>query len=99
MPLAADVFFEAEVLANKAPATFGKVGAFPQVYSLFSVGLGLAAIVGPGLSGLLYQTTNWQVTVSTLAALAALGSVPVSLYTGSRQRSGSDHGQMEPRMV
>lgn len=82
-PLATDVYHQAEVLAVNNPQVFKVMGAFAQVYSLFNGALGLAAVVGPGLSGTLYDKTSWQVTVGVLALLCALGSIPVWLYTGS----------------
>ena len=84
-PLATDVYHQAEVLAANNPQVFNVMGAFAQVYSLFNGALGLAGVVGPGLSGTLYDQTSWQLTVGVLALLCALGSIPVWLYTGSEK--------------
>ncbi|MCJ1453156.1 hypothetical protein MMC28_003501 [Mycoblastus sanguinarius] len=92
-PLAADVFYEAEILAHKNPSLFGVMGAFAQVYSLFNAALGLAAIVGPGLAGTLYDRTSWQITVGVLAGLCAVGSLPVWRYTGSAKRGLDGEGK------
>lgn len=93
-PLAADVFFEAEKLSYNNPSIFGVMGAFAQVYSLFNGALGLAAIVGPGLAGTLYDKTNWPITVGVLAGLCGLGSLPVWRYTGSVKKGKSGKGGM-----
>ena len=70
------------------------MGAFAQVYSLFNGALGLAAIVGPGLAGTLYDKTNWPVTVGVLAGLCGLGSLPVWRYTGSVKKGKGGKGRM-----
>ncbi|KAL9126720.1 MAG: hypothetical protein Q9217_004265 [Psora testacea] len=80
--LAADMFDEVEVLAEQNPGTFGNKGAYAQAYSLFDAALGLATVVGPGWSGLVYESTNWQITAGTMAILYALGGAPVFCFTG-----------------
>lgn len=85
-PLAADVFHEASILARKNPTLFGVMGAFAPVYSLFNGALGVAVIVGPGLSGTLYDKTDWKITMGVLAGLCAAGAAPVWLYTGNEKR-------------
>lgn len=88
-PLAADMFDEVEVLVTVNPNSFGTKGAFAQAYSLFDAALGLATVVGPGLSGALYTGANWQIMAGTLALLCAVGGVPVWRFTGKTEQDGS----------
>lgn len=81
-PLAADMFYEVELLAEKHAGTFGRAGAYAQAYSLFDAALGFATVVGPGWTGFIYEETNWQITSATLALFCALGSVQVFRFTG-----------------
>lgn len=80
--LAADLFFEVETLVEENPHTFDKKMAFAQAYSLFDSAIGLATAVGPVWAGFIYQQTNWQISVFSLAFICALGSVGVFRYTG-----------------
>lgn len=76
------MFDEVEVLVHVNPNNFGSKGAFAQAYSLFDAALGLATVVGPGLSGALYIGTNWQIMAGALALFCAIGGVPVWCFTG-----------------
>lgn len=91
-PLATDVYHQAEVLAANNPQVFHVMGAFAQVYSLFNAALGLGSVVGPGLSGILYAKTSWELTGGILALLCALGSIPVWLYTGAAKKANKVRG-------
>lgn len=80
------MFDEVERLAQEHREVFGEKGAFAQAYSLFDAALGVATVVGPGWSGAFYSGTNWQITAGTLAALCALGGVPVYCFTGKGKK-------------
>lgn len=95
-PLAADMFYEVERLAEQNADTFGKVGAYAQAYSLFDAALGFATVVGPGWTGFIYEETNWQITALTLALFCGLGSVQVYRFTGrlkKKNRVGVDESR------
>lgn len=73
------------VLAKDNPETLGRAGktaAFAQVYSLFNAALGIACIVGPGLSGLIYEKLGWTINSVVLASITAVGGVLAIRYTG-----------------
>ncbi len=57
-PLAADMFYEVEVLAENNRGTFGQAGAFAQAHSLFDAALGMAVLVGPAGGGLFLEQTT-----------------------------------------
>ncbi|KAI9790924.1 MAG: hypothetical protein M1816_004685 [Peltula sp. TS41687] len=88
-PLAADMFYEVELLAEQNSDRFGKVGAYAQAYSLFDAALGFATVVGPGWTGLIYEQTNWLITAMTLALFCGLGSVQVYRFTGRPKKMKS----------
>ncbi|MCJ1378827.1 hypothetical protein MMC17_001926 [Xylographa soralifera] len=81
-PLAADMFYEVDILAEQNPETFGKAGAYAQAYSLFDGALGFATFVGPAWGGLFYEKASWGVCMLTLAGFAAFGVIPVWKFTG-----------------
>lgn len=81
------MFAEVAILVECNPDSFGTNRAFAQAYSLFDTVLGIANVVGPGWSGAFHEGTNWQITVGSLAALCALGGVPVLFYTGRDTKS------------
>lgn len=95
-PLAADLFKESEMLAERNPETMTKAGAFAQSFSVLNVAMGLAMAAGPGLSGLLYETTNWKVTTSVMAGTCIMGSFYVYLHTG---KSDKVKGEIDPIAV
>ncbi|KAI4234026.1 MAG: hypothetical protein LQ349_004049 [Xanthoria aureola] len=80
--LAADLFYEVDVLAETHSETFGTGGAYAQAYSLLCLALGAGTSFGPIWAGLFYQMTNWPITMATLAGLTALPAVGVFFYTG-----------------
>ena len=80
------MFYEADILEENNPGVFGEAGSYAQVYSLLCAALGLATAVGPAWTGFMYEETNWGITMLTLVAAIVLGSVPVYLYTGGRQK-------------
>ena len=49
------------------------MGAFALVYLGFNGAVGLAAIAGPGLAGMLYGKSNRQITMGVLARFVWLG--------------------------
>ena len=86
-PLSADMFYEAAILEEDNANVFGEAGSYAQVYSLFCAALGFATAVGPAWTGMMYELTNWGITMLTLVLLCLLGSIPVFLYTGGRQEN------------
>ncbi|KAL8668295.1 MAG: hypothetical protein Q9168_007072 [Polycauliona sp. 1 TL-2023] len=80
--LAADLFYEVDILAEANFETFGSGGAYAQAYSLLALAFGAGTAFGPIWAGIFYQKTNWLITVASLAALATLPAVGVFLYTG-----------------
>ena len=86
-PLSADMFYEAAILEENNPNVFGKAGSYAQVYSLLCAALGFATAVGPAWTGLIYEKTNWGITMLTLVLMCLLSSIPVFLYTGGRQEN------------
>ncbi|KAL8993901.1 MAG: hypothetical protein Q9169_005992 [Polycauliona sp. 2 TL-2023] len=91
--LAADLFYEVDVLAESHSETFGSGGAYAQAYSLLCLALGAGTAFGPIWAGVFYQETNWPITVATLAALTALPAVGVFVYTGGV--AGKEEGERE----
>lgn len=84
-PLAAEVFYEAEIIAQRNPSLFSRgAGGFAQIYCFLIGAIGFGSIVGPGIAGILYARTNWQITMGVLAALCAGGIVPIWRFTGSK---------------
>jgi len=81
-PLAADMFYEVEILAERHPETFGNGGAYAQAYSLLCSAMGLGTALGPILAGILFEKTGWQTTQNALAVICQLGSVGAYVYTG-----------------
>ncbi|KAL8779757.1 MAG: hypothetical protein Q9213_006785 [Squamulea squamosa] len=92
--LAADLFYEVDVLAETHSDTFGTGGAYAQAYSLLCAALGAGTAFGPIWAGLFYQKTNWPITMATLAGLTALPAVGVFRYTGGAANE-EKHGRME----
>ena len=80
------MFYEAAILEEDNANVFGEAGSYAQVYSLLCAALGLATAVGPAWTGYMYEKTNWGFTMLTLVFLCLLGSIPVFLYTGGRQK-------------
>lgn len=93
IPLAAEIFFEAEELVKSDQAMLTQAGAFAQIYSIFNAVLGIAAMAGPGLAGFFYEKTNWQVTAGVLALLCGCGAIPVFRYTGTARKESEVGGQ------
>ena len=81
-PLAADMFYEVEILADSHPDTFGAAGAYAQAYSLLCCAIGSGTALGPVLAGALLEGAGWQITQSVLAIVCAFGSLGVFRYTG-----------------
>lgn len=76
------MLYEADILEEHNPETFGDAGTYALVYSLLCAALGLATAVGPAWSGLIYEEANWAVSMMTLVAICLLGGVGVVFYTG-----------------
>ena len=93
-PLAADMFYESELLEEKNRDVLGKAGAHAQVYSLLCAALGFATAVGPAWSGLIYEAVSWKIMMITLAAICVLGSVGVIFYTGGAEKKNETHDEM-----
>ena len=83
-PLAADMFHEVAVLTKIHADVFGDRGALAQAYSLFNGAFGVATIVGAGLGGALYDSTNWQIACGVIAFLTALTALVVLRSIGGR---------------
>lgn len=81
-PLAADLFYEVEALAEDNSEAFGKAGAYASAYSLLCCAMGLGIAIGPIIAGILVEKTGWQVTQYFLSAVCLLGSLGACLYTG-----------------
>ncbi|KAI4246349.1 MAG: hypothetical protein L6R40_002017 [Gallowayella cf. fulva] len=86
LPLSADMLYEADILEEENPDVFGEAGSYSKVYSLECAVTGLAVAAGPAWSGLMYEQTNWGITMLTLALICVLGSIPVFLFTGGQQK-------------
>ncbi|KAL8666449.1 MAG: hypothetical protein Q9202_001472 [Teloschistes flavicans] len=91
-PLASEMSIVVDELGKKSPGTMGSSKSYAQAYSLFNCALAGGQLVGPSLAGLLYDQTNWTVTVGVLAAICASGAVPVAFCTTGplRPRLGKD---------
>lgn len=76
-PLASEMSIVVDELGKRSPGTMGSSKSYAQAYSLFNCALAGGQLVGPSLAGLLYDQTNWTVTVGVLAAICASGAVPV----------------------
>lgn len=83
-PLAADIFNEAIAIADEGNGNKDKTGMFAQSFSIFSAAMGLASVVGPGLSGLFYGKTGWPGVVGVMTAIVTVGGVQVFRHTGKR---------------
>lgn len=89
LPLAADIFDEAIVIADEDGGNKDRAGTFAQSFSIFSTALGIASVVGPSLSGLLYGRFGWPGVIGALTAMIAFGGLQVSRHTGKRIASGA----------
>ena len=76
-PLASEMSFVVEESEQEFPGTMGSSKAYAQAYSLFNCALAGGQLIGPTLSGIIYQQINWPVTVGVLAIFCASGAIPV----------------------
>ncbi len=76
-PLAAELSVSVEEFEREEPELTGPAGATAQVYSLFNVAMGAGTVVGPILSGSLYQYTGWLAMCIALSITCFSGSIPV----------------------
>ena len=51
--------------------------AFTAAYALVDCTFGAGAVLGPLISGLLYEKTTWAITYGTFAVFCFSGSLPV----------------------
>lgn len=89
-PLAADIFNEAIVIADEGGGNKDRAGIFAQTFSIFSTAMGLASVVGPSLSGLLYGRFGWPGVIGALTTMIAVGGSQVFRHTGKRVASRAD---------
>lgn len=88
-PLAADIFNEAIVIVDEGGGNKDRAGIFAQSFSVFSTALGLASVVGPSLSGLLYSRFGWPGVIGALTAMIGVGGLQVFRHTGKTKASGA----------
>ncbi|KAI4193064.1 MAG: hypothetical protein LQ350_008488, partial [Teloschistes chrysophthalmus] len=75
--LVTDMSFAVEQLEQENPGLGGGNGVFTEAYALVDITFGLGLVIGPLISGLLYEKTNWGITVGVLAIFCVSGIVPV----------------------
>ena len=83
--LVADMSFAVERLEQEKPEFSEDESAFTEAYALVDVTFGAGAVVGPLISGLLYEKTTWAIAYGVLAVFTFSGSLPV--VSASRDRS------------
>ncbi|KAL8828561.1 MAG: hypothetical protein Q9191_002514, partial [Dirinaria sp. TL-2023a] len=75
--LVSDMSFAVERLEADNPELSENSGAFTEAYALVDVTFGAGTVIGPLISGLLYEKTTWAITYGVLAAFCFSGSLPV----------------------
>ena len=75
-PLVTDMTFAVEVVEKEKSDLFRDATAFTEAYALVDATFGAGAVIGPLVSGALYEGTNWAVAVGLLAGLCFSAAVP-----------------------
>ncbi|KAL8628779.1 hypothetical protein Q9189_005507 [Teloschistes chrysophthalmus] len=73
--LVTDMSFAVEQLEQENPGLGGGNGVFTEAYALVDITFGLGLVIGPLISGLLYEKTNWGITVGVLAIFCVSGTL------------------------
>ncbi|KAL8800344.1 MAG: hypothetical protein Q9182_005238 [Xanthomendoza sp. 2 TL-2023] len=73
----ADLSFAVERLEREVPQFSEDGSAYTEAYALVDITFGAGAVIGPLISGLLYEKTTWAITYGVLAVYCFSGSVPV----------------------
>ncbi|KAI4120887.1 MAG: hypothetical protein LQ338_006694 [Usnochroma carphineum] len=60
-----DMSFAVERLEQENPELCEDAGAFTEAYALVDCTFGAGAVIGPLISGLLYERTNWAITTKS----------------------------------
>ena len=84
-PLAADLTAAVTAMERERPGIFGEVGAYAQVYALFTCAIGAGVVAGPAWVSFAYGRIGWVFMVCTLGALSASAIVPVVSYSTSSE--------------
>ena len=80
--------FAVERLQEEDPQFRENSNAYTEAYALVDVTFGAGAVIGPLISGMLYEKTTWAITYGVLAVFCFSGSLPVV----SANLLGSEHG-------
>jgi MFS family permease len=75
--LVTDMSFAVERLEQEDPQFCEDGSAFTDAYALVDCTFGAGAVLGPLISGLLYENTTWAIAYGVLAAFCFSGSLPV----------------------
>ncbi|KAL8636949.1 MAG: hypothetical protein Q9228_005723, partial [Teloschistes exilis] len=75
--LVTDMSFAVERLEEENPGLGEEHGIFIEAYALVDITFGLGLVLGPLVSGLLYEKTEWAITSGVLAIFCVSGMVPV----------------------
>lgn len=85
-PLAADLTVAVIAMEKERPGIFGKVGAYAQVYALFTCAIGAGVLAGPAWVTFAYGRIGWAFMACTLGALSASAIIPVVSYSTLSER-------------
>lgn len=75
--LVTDMSFAVERLEQEDPHLCEDGSAFTDAYALVDCTFGAGAVLGPLISGLLYENTTWAIAYGVLAVFCFSGSLPV----------------------
>ncbi|KAL8725566.1 MAG: hypothetical protein Q9166_007268 [cf. Caloplaca sp. 2 TL-2023] len=75
--LVTDMSFAVERLEQEDSQFSEDGSAFTEAYALVDVTFGAGAVIGPLISGLLYEKTTWAITYGVFAVICFSGSLPV----------------------
>ena len=75
-PVITDMTFAVESIEKGNPALFRDSTGLTEAYALVDATFGAAFVIGPIVSGSLYEATNWAIAVGVLAALCFSAAIP-----------------------
>lgn len=90
--LVADMSFTVERLEREDSKFCEDSSAFTEAYALVDCTFGAGAVIGPLISGLLYEKTTWATTYGVLAVFCLSGSLPVVSASWDINTVESGHG-------
>lgn len=77
IPLATDMSISVEAIETQLDQSHDTGAIFVQAYALLGCALALGTMLGPLISGLLYETTGWGTMCGALAGVVLTAMVPV----------------------